>query len=101
MFGNRPEDKTSEVQDSEKPSIDKSLKSDAEKGNDTIYLKTLNERKHQKYLRLLVKEEQSFVQDPLHDDASLLIETSSGPVILTGCAHSAHIQHPKYKKLRF
>ncbi|WP_299980857.1 MBL fold metallo-hydrolase [Desulfobacula sp.] len=38
--------------------------------------------------RLLVKEGQSFIQDPLHDDASLLIETSSGPVILTGCAHS-------------
>ena len=38
--------------------------------------------------RLLVKQEQSFIQDPLHDDASLLIETSSGPVILTGCAHS-------------
>ncbi|MBU8849096.1 MAG: MBL fold metallo-hydrolase [Desulfobacterales bacterium] len=38
--------------------------------------------------RLLVKEGHSFIQDPLHDDASLLIETSSGPVILTGCAHS-------------
>ena len=38
--------------------------------------------------RLLVKDGQSFIQDPLYDDASLLIETSSGPVILTGCAHS-------------
>jgi len=38
--------------------------------------------------RLLVKEGTSFIQDPLEDDASLLIETSSGPVILTGCAHS-------------
>ncbi len=38
--------------------------------------------------RLLVKEGTSFIQDPLKDDASLLIETSSGPVILTGCAHS-------------
>ena len=38
--------------------------------------------------RLLVKEGDSFIQDPLKDDASLLIETSSGPVILTGCAHS-------------
>jgi 7,8-dihydropterin-6-yl-methyl-4-(beta-D-ribofuranosyl)aminobenzene 5'-phosphate synthase len=38
--------------------------------------------------RLLVKEGSSFIQDPLQDDASLLIETSSGPVILTGCAHS-------------
>lgn len=38
--------------------------------------------------RLLVKDGPSFIQDTLHDDASLLIETSSGPVILTGCAHS-------------
>ena len=38
--------------------------------------------------RLLIKEGDSFIQDPLKDDASLLIETSSGPVILTGCAHS-------------
>lgn len=38
--------------------------------------------------RLLIKEEHSFLPDPLNDDASLLIETSSGPVILTGCAHS-------------
>ncbi len=29
-----------------------------------------------------------FIDDPLLDDASLLIETDSGPVILTGCAHS-------------
>lgn len=38
--------------------------------------------------RLLVKTENGFIQDPLKDDASLLIETASGPVILTGCAHS-------------
>jgi len=38
--------------------------------------------------RLLVKEKTAFLPDPLHDDASLLIETASGPVILTGCAHS-------------
>ena len=38
--------------------------------------------------RLLVKEGQSFIQDPLYDDVSVLIETLSGPVILTGCAHS-------------
>ncbi len=38
--------------------------------------------------RLLIKQGPSFIQDPLQDDASLLIETSSGPVILTGCAHS-------------
>lgn len=38
--------------------------------------------------RLLVKQGQSFIPDPLLDDASLLIETASGPVILAGCAHS-------------
>ena len=38
--------------------------------------------------RLLVKKGQDFIEDPLLDDASILIETESGPVILTGCAHS-------------
>ena len=37
---------------------------------------------------LKVKLGDDFVQDPLLDDASLLIETDAGPVILTGCAHS-------------
>ncbi len=38
--------------------------------------------------RLLVRQGAWFVPDPLTDDAALLIETGSGPVILTGCAHS-------------
>ncbi len=38
--------------------------------------------------KLLIRKEDRFVPDPLTDDAALLIETGSGPVILTGCAHS-------------
>jgi 7,8-dihydropterin-6-yl-methyl-4-(beta-D-ribofuranosyl)aminobenzene 5'-phosphate synthase len=37
---------------------------------------------------LKVKRGETLVDDPLLDDASLLIETDSGPVILTGCAHA-------------
>ncbi len=39
-------------------------------------------------VHLKVKKGDDFVQDPLLDDSSLLIETDAGPVILTGCAHS-------------
>jgi 7,8-dihydropterin-6-yl-methyl-4-(beta-D-ribofuranosyl)aminobenzene 5'-phosphate synthase len=38
--------------------------------------------------RLVIQTPDGFIPDPFHDDASLLIETPSGPVILTGCAHS-------------
>lgn len=38
--------------------------------------------------RLVIQTPDGFVPDPFNDDASLLIETPSGPVILTGCAHS-------------
>ncbi len=38
--------------------------------------------------RLVVKTKAGYLTDPLRDDASLLIETLSGPVILTGCAHA-------------
>lgn len=38
--------------------------------------------------RLLLKDDTGYHPDPLIDDASLLIETSAGPVILSGCAHS-------------
>ena len=38
--------------------------------------------------RLLIKNKDNYSPDQLLDDASLLIETDSGPVILTGCAHS-------------
>ncbi len=50
--------------------------------------------------RLLVKQGAGFVPDPLTDDAALLIETGSGPVILTGCAHSGivNIMHHFSKK---
>lgn len=38
--------------------------------------------------RLLIKNKDGYIPDQLLDDASLLIETDSGPVILTGCAHA-------------
>jgi 7,8-dihydropterin-6-yl-methyl-4-(beta-D-ribofuranosyl)aminobenzene 5'-phosphate synthase len=38
--------------------------------------------------RLKIKTNGEFVQDPLLDDASLLIETDKGPVLLLGCAHA-------------
>ncbi len=38
--------------------------------------------------RLVIQTADGFVPDPFKDDASLLIETPFGPVILTGCAHS-------------
>lgn len=38
--------------------------------------------------RLLVKHPEGYQTDQVQDDASLLIETLSGPVILTGCAHA-------------
>ncbi len=41
--------------------------------------------------RLVIQTPDGFAPDPFHDDASLLIETPSGPVILTGCAHSGII----------
>ncbi|ACN15979.1 putative metal dependent hydrolase [Desulforapulum autotrophicum HRM2] len=37
---------------------------------------------------LLVKNDTGFIVDPLLDDASLLIETAKGPVIVSGCAHA-------------
>ena len=37
---------------------------------------------------LKVKRHGKMVQDPLLDDASLLIETEKGPVLLLGCAHA-------------
>lgn len=41
--------------------------------------------------RMLVKQNDGYQPDLLLDDASLLIETDSGPVILTGCAHAGII----------
>ena len=37
---------------------------------------------------LMVKREGRFVEDPMLDDASILVETDSGPVIVAGCAHA-------------
>jgi 7,8-dihydropterin-6-yl-methyl-4-(beta-D-ribofuranosyl)aminobenzene 5'-phosphate synthase len=37
---------------------------------------------------LKVKHGNTLIEDPLRDDSSLLIETDSGPVLLTGCAHA-------------
>ena len=38
--------------------------------------------------RLKVQRDGKLVDDPLLDDASLLIETDEGPVVLLGCAHA-------------
>lgn len=35
-----------------------------------------------------IKKGERFIEDPLLDDASLLVETDAGPVIVTGCAHA-------------
>jgi len=45
---------------------------------------------------LKVKRDDEFINDPLLDDASLLIETDSGPVILTGCAHAGIVNVMKH-----
>ena len=37
---------------------------------------------------LMVKREGRFEADPMRDDASMLVETDSGPVIVAGCAHA-------------
>ncbi|MCP4673449.1 MAG: MBL fold metallo-hydrolase, partial [Desulfobacula sp.] len=46
--------------------------------------------------RLKIKQQKSFIEDPLFDDTSLLIETGKGPVILTGCAHSGIVNVMKH-----
>ncbi|MCP4672807.1 MAG: MBL fold metallo-hydrolase, partial [Desulfobacula sp.] len=46
--------------------------------------------------RLKIKQQKSFMEDPLFDDTSLLIETGKGPVILTGCAHSGIVNVMKH-----
>lgn len=38
--------------------------------------------------RLVLPQEKGFAPDPMEDDASLLMETDSGPVLILGCAHS-------------
>jgi 7,8-dihydropterin-6-yl-methyl-4-(beta-D-ribofuranosyl)aminobenzene 5'-phosphate synthase len=37
---------------------------------------------------LKVEQQGRMVTDPLRDDASLLVETASGPVVICGCAHA-------------
>ena len=41
--------------------------------------------------RLKVEQNGELVLDPLKDDSSLLIETDSGPVVISGCAHAGII----------
>ena len=57
--------------------------------------------------QLLLQEGESFSPDPITDDASLLIETATDPVLLLGCAHAGvlnildHLQDSlKIRKLR-
>ena len=38
--------------------------------------------------RLVLQERDRFIGDPVKDDASLILETGKGPVLLLGCAHS-------------
>ena len=38
--------------------------------------------------RLVLKQGERFVPDPLLDDASLLLETDTSPVLILGCAHT-------------
>jgi len=38
--------------------------------------------------RLVVSEGEEFGRDPIEDDASLLVETDAGPVLVLGCAHA-------------
>ncbi|MCF8085548.1 MAG: MBL fold metallo-hydrolase [Desulfohalobiaceae bacterium] len=40
---------------------------------------------------MMVHTESGMEQDPLADDASLLLETESGPVVLLGCAHAGTV----------
>lgn len=46
--------------------------------------------------RLKLKHQKGFIDDPLYDDSSLLIETGKGPVILTGCAHAGIVNVMKH-----
>ncbi|WP_027369411.1 MBL fold metallo-hydrolase [Desulfovermiculus halophilus] len=41
--------------------------------------------------RLKIEQNGELVPDPLWDDASLLIETDKGPVVLLGCAHAGAV----------
>ncbi len=41
--------------------------------------------------RLKILKDGTFLDDPLKDDISLLIETSKGPVVILGCAHAGVI----------
>jgi 7,8-dihydropterin-6-yl-methyl-4-(beta-D-ribofuranosyl)aminobenzene 5'-phosphate synthase len=57
--------------------------------------------------QLLLQEGGAFAPDPISDDASLLIETSTDPVLILGCAHAGvlnildHLQETlKIRKLR-
>jgi 7,8-dihydropterin-6-yl-methyl-4-(beta-D-ribofuranosyl)aminobenzene 5'-phosphate synthase len=47
-----------------------------------------NPRQLPKDTRLVLPNEKGFAPDPMEDDASLLMETDSGPVLILGCAHS-------------
>lgn len=47
--------------------------------------------------RLLIKtNDGNYIEDPFHDDISLLIETDKGPVVLLGCAHSGVVNILRY-----
>jgi 7,8-dihydropterin-6-yl-methyl-4-(beta-D-ribofuranosyl)aminobenzene 5'-phosphate synthase len=41
--------------------------------------------------RLVIKDKELLLPDPLPDDVSLLVETSKGPVVILGCAHAGTV----------
>jgi 7,8-dihydropterin-6-yl-methyl-4-(beta-D-ribofuranosyl)aminobenzene 5'-phosphate synthase len=43
-------------------------------------------------IRLKCKEGDTIISDPFNDDASLLLETGKGPVVLLGCAHAGIVE---------
>ena len=46
--------------------------------------------------RLLLEEKGEMKVDPMADDTALLVETPSGPVIITGCAHAGIVNTMDY-----
>ncbi len=51
--------------------------------------------------KLLLAQGVDFVSDPIAEDASLLLETSSGPVLILGCAHSGVLNIIDHVKEKF
>lgn len=46
--------------------------------------------------RFYLKTERGLVEDPMHDDQAVIVETPRGPVVLLGCAHAGLINTLRY-----